>query len=64
VKKRVSDKAAIARVAAALEALKDHYMAVSGSTLDWDYINRWCQAQGTRSLLEEIRRAAGLKPSP
>ncbi|HPM23665.1 MAG TPA: hypothetical protein PLP66_07140 [Phycisphaerae bacterium] len=31
-------------------------LTVSGAMLDWDYIHRWCDAHGTRALLDEIRR--------
>ena len=30
-------------------------LAVQGSTLDWDYLNRWSAAHGTARLLDEIR---------
>ena len=31
-------------------------IAVQGDdALDWDYIHRWCDAHGTRALLDEIR---------
>lgn len=31
-------------------------IAVQGDeALDWDYIHRWCEAHGTRALLDEIR---------
>lgn len=31
-------------------------IAVQGDeALDWDYIHRWCEAHGTRVLLDEIR---------
>lgn len=32
-------------------------IAVQGDVLDWDYIHRWCDAHGTRALLDEIRRS-------
>ena len=32
-------------------------VAASGEQLDWDYLHRWCDAHGTRALLEEIRRS-------
>jgi hypothetical protein len=35
-------------------------MAVQGDRLDWDYIHRWCDAHGTRALLDEVR--ASLPP--
>jgi len=35
-------------------------IAVQGDKLDWDYIHRWCDAHGTRALLDEIR--ASLPP--
>lgn len=31
-------------------------LAVQGDSLDWAYIHRWCDEQGTRDLLEETRR--------
>jgi len=31
-------------------------IAVQSSTLDWEYLYRWCDQHGTRRLLEEIRR--------
>jgi hypothetical protein len=30
-------------------------IAVQGEHLDWPYIERWCEAHGTRARLEEIR---------
>ena len=30
-------------------------IAVQGDSLDWDYIHQWCDAHGTRELLEEVR---------
>jgi hypothetical protein len=35
-------------------------IGVQGNTLDWDYIYRWCDAFGTRKLLDDIR--ASLPP--
>lgn len=32
-------------------------IAVQSGRLDWDYIHRWCDAHGTRALLDEIRRS-------
>ncbi len=32
-------------------------IAVQATRLDWDYIYRWCDAHGTRALLEELRRS-------
>ena len=32
-------------------------IAVQGDALDWPYIERWCDAHGTRARLEEIRAA-------
>ena len=30
-------------------------MAVQGERLDWNYIRRWCDAHGTRELLDKVR---------
>ncbi len=30
-------------------------IAVQGESLDWEYIRRWCDAHGTRELLETVR---------
>ena len=35
-------------------------IAVQRNQLDWDYLNRWCDAHGTRTLLDDIR--ASLPP--
>jgi hypothetical protein len=35
-------------------------LAVQRSTLDWEYIHRWCDAHGSRKLLDDIR--ASLPP--
>ena len=35
-------------------------IAVQGDRLNWDYIHRWCDAHGTRALLDEVR--ASLPP--
>lgn len=35
-------------------------LAVQGSALDWDYIHRWCDAHGTRELLDDIRASLPL----
>jgi hypothetical protein len=32
-------------------------VAVSDQLLDWPYIHHWCDAHGTRQLLEEVRRS-------
>jgi hypothetical protein len=32
-------------------------LAVQGDALDWDYIHAWCDRQGTRALLDEVRRS-------
>ncbi len=32
-------------------------IAVQGDRLDWPYIHRWCDAHGTRELLDSIRRS-------
>ncbi|MDP6353656.1 MAG: hypothetical protein QF473_01040 [Planctomycetota bacterium] len=32
-------------------------IAVQAGRLDWDYIHRWCEAHGTRTLLDEIRES-------
>jgi hypothetical protein len=34
-------------------------LAVSGETLDWDYILSWTEAHGTGRLLEQLRGEAG-----
>jgi hypothetical protein len=31
-------------------------ISIQGETLDWAYIDSWCDRHGTRALLEEIRR--------
>ncbi len=33
----------------------DSIITVQGDDLDWPYIERWCDAHGTRTLLDEIR---------
>jgi hypothetical protein len=30
-------------------------IAVQGDRIDWDYVQRWCEQHGTRTLLDEIR---------
>ena len=30
-------------------------IAVQGERLDWNYIRRWCDAHGTRELLDKVR---------
>jgi hypothetical protein len=30
-------------------------IAVQGDRIDWDYVHRWCEEHGTRTLLDEIR---------
>ncbi len=37
------------------EADVRNVIAVQGERIDWDYVNRWCEHQGTRPLLERIR---------
>ena len=32
-------------------------IAVQGDDLDWEYIHRWCDKHGTRTLLDEIRQS-------
>lgn len=32
-------------------------LAVRRADFDWDYIHRWCDAHGTRGMLDEIRRS-------
>jgi len=32
-------------------------IAVRVDAIDWDYVHRWCDAHGTRQLLEDIRRS-------
>ena len=32
-------------------------IAVQGERIDWEYVHRWCDAHGTRELLEEVRRS-------
>jgi len=32
-------------------------LAVQGDALDWDYVHRWCDAHGTRALLDDLRRS-------
>jgi isopropylmalate/homocitrate/citramalate synthase len=32
-------------------------IAISGSQLDWTYIERWCEAHGTLQLLQDLRRS-------
>ena len=36
-------------------------LAVQRDVLDWDYVHRWCDAHGTRDLLDKIR--ASLPPA-
>jgi hypothetical protein len=33
-----------------------YVISLQGSSLDWQYIEHWCDAHGTRQTLEEIRR--------
>src|SRR5262245_10225711 len=33
-------------------------LSVQASTLDWEYVHRWCDAHGTRELLDQIRQEA------
>ncbi|MFO0827027.1 MAG: hypothetical protein U0572_02670 [Phycisphaerales bacterium] len=33
---------------------------VSGDALDWPYVRDWCDAHGSRELLESLRQRAGL----
>jgi hypothetical protein len=33
-------------------------------TLDWDYVHRWCDAHGTRALLDRARAEAADGPRP
>lgn len=35
----------------------ENVLAVQRLTLDWPYIERWCDTHGTRALLEELRAA-------
>jgi hypothetical protein len=35
-------------------------LAVQGKVLDWEYLHRWCDAHGTRKLLDRLR--ASLPP--
>jgi hypothetical protein len=30
-------------------------IAVQANRIDWEYVNKWCDLHGTRSLLDEIR---------
>jgi hypothetical protein len=44
----------------ALNRAKDYddarnVVAIQGDRLDWNYITRWCDARGTRDLLEQMR---------
>jgi hypothetical protein len=32
-------------------------IAVSGNTLDWPYIEQWCDQHGTRTLLDNLRQS-------
>jgi len=34
-----------------------HVIAVQKANLDWAYVESWCDKQGTRALLEEIRQS-------
>jgi hypothetical protein len=31
-------------------------LSIRGDSLDWPYIERWCDAHGTRQVLEDLRR--------
>jgi hypothetical protein len=31
-------------------------ISVSGATVNWAYVHRWCDAHDTRELLDEVRR--------
>ena len=35
-------------------------IAVQGDRLDWNYIRRWCDAHGTRELLDKVRASTYL----
>ena len=35
----------------------ENVLTVSGSTLDWNYINHWADQHGTRQLLDELRKS-------
>jgi hypothetical protein len=35
-------------------------IAVSGTQLDWPYIEQWCDQHGTRKLLDDLRRSINL----
>jgi hypothetical protein len=35
-------------------------VAVQGDPLDWNYIRRWCDAHGTRELLDKVRASTYL----
>ncbi len=37
-------------------------IAVQGNKLDWPYIERWCDAHGTRERLDELRRTTPVIP--
>jgi hypothetical protein len=42
-------------------------LTVQGDRLDWDYVQHWGDAHGTRELLEEVRRGvpkSGSRPTP
>jgi hypothetical protein len=32
-------------------------IAIQGERIDWDYVHGWCEQQGTRALLDEIRHS-------
>jgi hypothetical protein len=39
-----------------LDDIRD-VISVQASNLDWAYIHRWCDAHGTRAVLDDIRRS-------
>jgi hypothetical protein len=32
-------------------------LTVRSDKIDWDYVNGWCDAHGTRALLDQIRES-------
>lgn len=34
-----------------------HVIAIQKDRLDWDYVTRWCDLHGTRTLLESVRNS-------
>lgn len=38
-------------------------IAVQGERIDWEYVHRWCEAHGTREVLEDVRKSIPEAPN-